>query len=43
MAAAFVGAREDLPGWSLVPAMIMAGALAGAAIAALPAVLRVRR
>jgi simple sugar transport system permease protein len=42
MAAAFVGAREDLPAWSLVPAMILAGALAGAATAALPAVLRVR-
>ena len=27
MAAAFVGAREGLPGWSLVPAMILAGCL----------------
>ena len=42
MAAAFVGAREGLPGWSLVPAMILAGSLAGAATAAVPAVLRVR-
>jgi simple sugar transport system permease protein len=42
MAAAFIGAREGLPGWSLVPAMILAGALAGAATAALPAALRVR-
>jgi simple sugar transport system permease protein len=42
MAAAFVGARTGLPGWSLVPAMILAGALAGAATAMLPAVLRVR-
>ncbi|MGH8734167.1 MAG: ABC transporter permease, partial [Burkholderiales bacterium] len=42
MAAAFVGARESLPGWSLVPAMILAGSLAGAATAALPAALRVR-
>jgi ABC-type uncharacterized transport system permease subunit len=42
MAAAFVGARESLPGWSLVPAMIAAGGLAGAATAALPAALRVR-
>jgi simple sugar transport system permease protein len=42
MAAAFVGAREGLPGWSLVPGMILMGALAGAATAALPAVLRVR-
>jgi ABC-type uncharacterized transport system permease subunit len=42
MAAAFVGAREGLPAWSLVPAMILAGALAGAAMAALPGALRVR-
>ena len=42
MAAAFVGARAGLPGWSLVPAMILAGSLAGAATAALPAALRVR-
>jgi general nucleoside transport system permease protein len=42
IAAAFVGAREGLPGWSLVPGMILAGALAGAATAALPAVLRMR-
>ena len=42
MAAAFVGAREGLPGWSLVPGMILMGALAGAATAALPALLRVR-
>jgi simple sugar transport system permease protein len=42
MAAAFVGAREGLPGWSLIPAMILAGSLAGAAMAALPAALRVR-
>ena len=42
MAAAFVGAREGLPGWLLVPAMILAGTLAGAVTAALPAALRVR-
>ena len=29
MAAAFVGARGGLPAWSLVPGMILAGALAG--------------
>jgi simple sugar transport system permease protein len=42
MAAAFIGAREFLPGWSLVPAMILGGALAGMLAAALPAVLKVR-
>ena len=42
MAAAFVGARAGLPGWSLIPAMILAGTLAGAVTAALPALLRVR-
>ncbi len=42
MAAAFIGAREFLPVWSLVPAMILGGALAGAAAATLPAVLKVR-
>ncbi len=42
MAAAFIGAREVLPGWSLVPAMILGGALAGALAAAVPAVLKVR-
>ncbi len=42
MAAAFIGAREALPVWSLVPLMIAAGALAGAAWAALPALLKVR-
>jgi ABC-type uncharacterized transport system permease subunit len=42
MAAAFVGAREGLPTWSLVPAMILFGTLAGAVTAALPAALRVR-
>jgi simple sugar transport system permease protein len=42
MAAAFIGAREFLPPWSLVPAMILGGALAGALAAALPAVLKVR-
>ena len=42
MAAAFVGAHEGLPVWTLVPGMIVAGALAGAAAATLPAVLKVR-
>ncbi len=42
MAAAFVGARESLPEWSLVPLMILAGALAGGLWATLPAVLKTR-
>jgi simple sugar transport system permease protein len=42
MAAAFVGAREGLPAWSLVPLMILAGALAGGLWASLPAVLKLR-
>jgi general nucleoside transport system permease protein len=42
MAAAFIGARTQLPDWSLVPAMICGAALAGGAWALLPAVLRTR-
>jgi simple sugar transport system permease protein len=42
MAAAFIGALEPLPAWSLVPGMILGGALAGALWALFPAVLRVR-
>lgn len=42
MAAAFVGARAGLPAWSLVPLMIVAGAAAGAAWAAVPGILRTR-
>jgi len=42
MAAAFIGAREGLPAWSLVPLMIAGGALAGSAWALLPAVLKTR-
>ena len=42
MAAAWVGAREGLPAWSLAPLMIAAGALAGAAWASVPAVLKLR-
>jgi simple sugar transport system permease protein len=41
MAAAFIGAREGLPAGALVPLMIAGGALAGAAWALLPALLRV--
>ena len=42
MAAAFIGGRESLPGPSLVPLMILAGAAAGAAWALVPAVLKTR-
>ena len=42
MAAAFIGGREALPAWCLVPAMIAAGAAAGAFWAALPAALKTR-
>lgn len=42
MAAAFIGGREGLPGYSLIPLMILAGACAGALWAMLPAVLRTR-
>ena len=42
MAAAFVGAREALPAWSLCPSMILAGAAAGALWAMVPAVLKTR-
>ena len=42
MAAAYIGALEFLPAWSLVPGMILGGALAGAAAATVPAVLKVR-
>ncbi|GAB6910025.1 Inner-membrane translocator [Desulfosarcina cetonica] len=42
MAAAFVGAREALPAWSLCPTMLLAGAAAGALWALVPAVLKSR-
>ncbi|MCP4328339.1 MAG: ABC transporter permease [Alphaproteobacteria bacterium] len=42
MAAAFIGAREFLPEWSIVPSMIVAGAAAGGAWALVPAILRTR-
>ncbi len=42
MAAAFVGAREILPVWSLVPGMIVSGMLAGALWAVIPALLKTR-
>ena len=41
-AAAFIGAREGLPAWSLIPLMIGGGALAGAVWALVPAVLKTR-
>jgi simple sugar transport system permease protein len=42
MAAAYVGAAEGLPAATLVPLMILGGALAGGLWAALPALLKVR-
>jgi len=42
MAAAFIGARAALPAWSLVPGMIVGGAVAGALWALIPAVLKTR-
>ena len=42
MAAAFIGGRQGLPGWSLVPLMILCGMAAGALWALLPAVLKTR-
>ena len=42
MAAAFIGAREGLPAWSLVPLMILGGAAAGGLWATVPAVLKLR-
>ncbi|NQU68909.1 MAG: ABC transporter permease, partial [Rhodospirillales bacterium] len=42
MAAAFIGGREGLPAWSLVPLMIICAAIAGALWASLPALLKTR-
>jgi len=42
MAAVFVGTQEWLPGWSLVPIMILAAIAAGAVWAAVPAYLKAR-
>jgi general nucleoside transport system permease protein len=42
MAAVFVGTQPWLPAWTLVPLMILAGAVAGAALAAFPAFAKVR-
>jgi len=42
MAAAYLGARQGLPGWSLIPLMIAGGALAGGLWAAIPALLKMR-
>jgi simple sugar transport system permease protein len=42
MAAAFIGGREGLPVWSLVPLMVVCGAIAGGLWAAFPAVLKLR-
>jgi simple sugar transport system permease protein len=40
MAAAFIGGRSGLPGWSLVPLMVLCGMAAGALWALIPAVLK---
>jgi simple sugar transport system permease protein len=42
MAAAFIGARQGLPAWSLGPLMVMGGAVAGGLWASVPALLKVR-
>lgn len=42
MAAAYIGALEGLPVWSLVPLMILGGAVAGGLWASIPALLKVR-
>jgi len=42
MAAAWIGALEGLPAWSLVPLMILGGAVAGGLWAGIPAVLKLR-
>jgi len=42
MAAAFIGGRAALPGWSLVPLMLLCGMAAGAAWALIPALLKTR-
>jgi general nucleoside transport system permease protein len=42
MAAAFIGAMEGLPAWTLVPLMILGGAAAGGLWASIPALLKVR-
>ena len=42
MAAVFIGTQESLPGWSLVPLMILGGIIAGGLWAVLPAILKTR-
>ncbi len=42
MAAAFIGSQAGLPGWALLPGMILGGAAAGAVAALVPALLRLR-
>lgn len=42
MAAAYIGALKGLPGWSLIPLMILGGAVVGAIWAAIPAILKTR-
>ena len=42
MAAAYLGALKSVPAWSLIPLMIVGGAVAGAIWAAIPAILKTR-
>ncbi|HSS66187.1 MAG TPA: ABC transporter permease [Gammaproteobacteria bacterium] len=42
MAAAYIGARQGLPAWPLVPLMMLGGAVAGGLWASVPALLKVR-
>ncbi len=42
MAAAFIGTLKGFPGWSLIPLMILGGAIAGAIWAAIPAFLKTK-
>jgi len=42
MAAAYIGALEGLPVWTLVPLMILCGAVAGGLWASIPALLKLR-
>jgi len=42
MAAAYIGALTTVPGWTLVPGMLVGGAVAGGLWALLPAILKLR-
>ncbi len=42
MAAAYIGALTTVPGWTLIPGMVIGGAVAGGLWALLPAILKLR-